>query len=411
MSAEVGPIWRSIRRHRAFSLLVLEVTTGFIIVANLIITIRWSLSIGLPPSGHREADVVEVVLRRPAGAPNAARGATADLGAARALAAIPGVRRVAAVSATQIDDRWAMPVVVWSVDTAGAGPSACPSVDRSDAGVVAGWAVEADASLAETIDLRFVEGASPGAPTAFGAAESVTITRCLRDTLFGGGNAFGKVLRSNRHPPARITGVVEDVRMREPLLYQTQVTAIFPLPAADERVGRFLVRADPGRAGEVRRAAAALGGGDPDQIVTARLFTLAGTLCSLIARGTAMLLGLVAASLGVVAILGNLAVAAFFVGDRRRVIGLRRALGATRWDILRYLLLENLLATQIGNALGLACTLLLLPGAQRRFAGLHLAFADVVGSALLLSLAGFIATLVPAWRATRISPSEVCRGV
>jgi putative ABC transport system permease protein len=74
------------------------------------------------------------------------------------------------------------------------------------------------------------------------------------------------------------------------------------------------------------------------------------------------------------------AVAAFLVGDRRRVVGLRRALGATRWDILRYLLLENLLATQIGNGLGLASTLLLLAGVQRRFAGLHLMAADILAA-------------------------------
>jgi len=430
MTAELGPIWRSIRRHRAFALLVLEVSMGFFIVANLLITMRWFASLELPPSGHRETDLVEVAVRAPAPDPRppAPQPSLAEATAA-ALAAIPGVQRVAAVSSTQVDDRWALPAVFWSAETARQGFAAtpeagtggpargCADAERSAEGVVAGWPVEADAALAETIDLRFIEG-GPGAG-AGGAddAGSVIITRCLRDAIFGGAPARGQLLHSNRHLPARIAGVVEDVRMRVPFLFQTQLTAIYRLPPGDERSARLLVRTAPGRADDVRAAAAAIvargagGAPDPDRVVSARRFTLAGTRSSLTSSGTVLLLAVVGLSLGMVAVLGNLAVAAFLVGDRRRVIGLRRALGATRWDILRYLLLENLIATQIGNGLGLAATLLFLPGAQRRFAGLHLAITDVLAAVVLLSLGGALAKIIPAWRATLIPPSEVSRAL
>ena len=52
-------------------------------------------------------------------------------------------------------------------------------------------------------------------------------------------------------------GVIEDVRMRGPFLYQTQVTAIFTADPIDERLARYLVRTSTGRAAEVRDAAAA----------------------------------------------------------------------------------------------------------------------------------------------------------
>jgi putative ABC transport system permease protein len=149
----------------------------------------------------------------------------------------------------------------------------------------------------------------------------------------------------------------------------------------------------------------------PDLIVAARLFDLGATRCTEIARGTVLILVVVGILQGLVAILGNLAVAAFLVGARRRIIGLRRALGATRWDIFRYLLIENLLPTQLGNLLGLLATLLALPAARALFSGLHIELVDVIVTALLLSLGGVAAKLLPAFRATRIPPSEVGRAL
>jgi putative ABC transport system permease protein len=400
-SAELGPIWRSVRRHRAFALLVVEVALGFFIIGNLVMSIRWYAAHVLPPPGHREADLVEVVSRRPA--------ATSDEPRRRdeiaALAAIPDVRDVVRVSSDALDDQWGSPDVFWS-DRGAAGPSACPNVARSPDGAVVGWAVGADGGLAAALDLKLVEG-SPAA--------GVLVTRCLRDALFGGGPAVGRVLRSNRYPPARIAGVIEDVRLRVAFLYQTQVEAIYPTAAGgDPRVLRALVRTEPGRAEAVRAAVApalAHVPGGEEGIVTARLFTDTDTRAAGIARGTALLLVYVGGLLGVLAILGNLAVAAFLVGDRRRIIGVRRALGASRRDIMRYLLIENLLPTQLGNLLGLVVVLASLPAAKLRFAGIQFDIIDAVVTAFLLSLGGVLAKLVPAVRATQIPPSVVTRSL
>jgi putative ABC transport system permease protein len=403
-SSELGPIWRSVRRHRAFAPLVVEVALGFFIIGNLIMTIRWYADHVMPKSGHRETDVVEVVARAPMDAK------VFDLVMRRDaqqsfLRRLPGVRHVAEVSSSSIDDRWETPDVFWSDAGTSVGPSHC--VARSADGVVVGWAVGAGPYLADVLDLSAVEG-SP-----YGGDDGVIITRCLRDALFGGGPAYGRTLYSNRHRPARITGVIEDVRLHVAVLHQTNVTAIYPNVVGDPRVHRWVVRTEPGEAEAVRAGAAvalanAVG---PNGLVTARLFSEPNNRCAGIARGTVLLVIYVGLLLGVLAIMGNFAVAAFLVGDRRRIIGVRRALGASRWDILRYLLIENLLPTQLGNLLGLVVVLASLPAAKLRFAGIRFDIIDAVATAFLLSLGGILAKLVPALRATRIPPSVVTRSL
>ena len=108
----------------------------------------------------------------------------------------------------------------------------------------------------------------------------------------------------------------------------------------------------------------------PDRIVTASMFGMSRTRSGAVAFGTVLILSAMTVSLGIVAVLGNLAIAAFLVGERRRVIGIRRALGATRPDILGYLLLETLIPTQIGNVLGFVALVAMFPVAQKRFSGL-----------------------------------------
>src|SRR3546814_16609456 len=65
-----------------------------------------------------------------------------------------------------------------------------------------------------------------------------------------------------------------------------------------------------------------------------------------------LLVGTIVALLLVTA-LGIVGLTSFWVSQRRRQIGVRRALGATRGDILRYFQTENFLIVSVGIVMGL----------------------------------------------------------
>jgi len=410
----LGPIWRSVRRHRVFALLILEVAVGFFVLCSLLITIRWYFVNGLPPSGHRQTDVVEVASWSAAAAPLSPaehlRRQSEDL---RLLGALPGVQRVAPISSTDVDSQLAFPAVLWTEAPSGAPPPTAPvpGITRMPHGSVVGWAVEAGPDLPEVIDLRFAAGQSATALPPDQQARAVIITRSLANALFGAPDlAIGKPLLSSRHDAARVAGVVDDIHLRSPFLYQARATAIFVTPPGDERHGRYILRTAPGQAEAVKASAErALAAAKPGGVHVVRLFTGISVRAAANSHGTVVILAVVAGLLGLCALLGNLAVSAFLVGDRRRIIGVRRALGATRRDVVVHLIIENVIPTQIGCVLGLGLTLLSLPGVQYRFAGLVLRPTDVVATVLLLSLSGVAAKLLPALRAARIPPSEAGR--
>ncbi len=91
------------------------------------------------------------------------------------------------------------------------------------------------------------------------------------------------------------------------------------------------------------------------------------------------------------------------VTQRTREIGVRRALGATRRQVVREVLLESALVALVGGAAGLA-VVLALAAAVGAGAGVPLAVtpATLAWSAGSAALAGLLAGLYPARRASRI---------
>jgi putative ABC transport system permease protein len=113
----------------------------------------------------------------------------------------------------------------------------------------------------------------------------------------------------------------------------------------------------------------------------------------------------------IVTVIGIVGLAAFSVAARTKQLGTRRAIGARKFHILRYFLVENWIITTGGVVLG--CVLALAAGVQlsRMYQIPQLPLYYLVGGVLLLWVVGLLAVLVPAFRAASISPAVATRTV
>ena len=123
------------------------------------------------------------------------------------------------------------------------------------------------------------------------------------------------------------------------------------------------------------------------------------------------LLVAVCIALLVVTALGIVGLASFWVQQRTKQIGVRRALGATRGQILRYFQTENFLLATLGIVIGMMLAyginqLLMGKYELPRLPALYLPIGAVV-----LWLLGQVAVFGPARRAAAVPPAVATRTV
>jgi ABC-type lipoprotein release transport system permease subunit len=109
--------------------------------------------------------------------------------------------------------------------------------------------------------------------------------------------------------------------------------------------------------------------------------------------------------------LGTVGLAWFSVTQRRKQIGTRRALGATRWDIVRYFMVENWLITSTGLAIGLAGSVGLNWFLDTQYSVGRVPLWYLPVGMLALWVLGQLAVLLPARRAANIPPALATRSV
>ena len=128
-------------------------------------------------------------------------------------------------------------------------------------------------------------------------------------------------------------------------------------------------------------------------------------------HGLAVILGTVCVALLLITGFGIVGLTSYWVAQRRRQIGIRRALGASRQAIVRYFQTENLLiaasGTALGIALAIAANLWMVSSFEMQRLNPVYAF---VGALAVLAL-GQLAVLWPALRAASIPPALATRGV
>lgn len=123
-----------------------------------------------------------------------------------------------------------------------------------------------------------------------------------------------------------------------------------------------------------------------------------------------LLLGLVVAVI-IVTVVGIMGLTGFWVQRRTRQIGIHRALGARRVDILRYFMTENALIVSAGVAVGMALAYLGNTMLMRYYELPHLPWVYLPVGALAMLLMGQLSVLVPALRAAAVPPVVATRSL
>ncbi|MEP0354894.1 MAG: FtsX-like permease family protein [Paraglaciecola sp.] len=116
-------------------------------------------------------------------------------------------------------------------------------------------------------------------------------------------------------------------------------------------------------------------------------------------------------ALSLVVALGIMGASSLKVFKQTKQIGIRRALGANKFDILRHYLLENLMVTTMGILLGVffAVTLNVLLVNHYGFSKLPIMY--LVAAALVMYLLNILATLKPISNAIRITPVTATQSI
>jgi putative ABC transport system permease protein len=107
---------------------------------------------------------------------------------------------------------------------------------------------------------------------------------------------------------------------------------------------------------------------------------------------------------------GMVGLTSYWVSQRRKQIGIRRALGATRLAILREFQRENLLIATIGVLAGCLLAISLNVWLVGRFEMVRISMAYIISGGLAMLVLGQIAVFVPASRAMEIPPATAARG-
>ncbi|HET9623958.1 MAG TPA: FtsX-like permease family protein [Kofleriaceae bacterium] len=398
----------ALRRHRTTAaLIILEIALTCAIVCNAVFLIHSRLArIGLS-SGLAEDELIRVQLTGSDKLADPKETARRDLAA---LAALPGVRSAASVNMLPFSS------ATWWSDG---------SVERDDPATKFSAAMYMGSeNLLETLGVQLVAGRGFTHDEYVDyesmlddelPARAVIITRSAAERLLPGKNPLGQRLYVSGKTPKTVVGVIdrlatsnEGIAMTEP-----SYAMIFPIHAPKIAGHLYVLRVDPARRAAVLGAIdAAIAGVDPNRSVSSRQpYREIRDEFFRGDRALALLLTGVSIALLAVTGFGIVGLASFWVQQRTRQIGIRRALGATRGDIVRYFQLENFVLATAGIALGVALAFAINLWLMRHYPIARLPLAFVPVSAGLLWLLGQLAVLGPALRAAAIPPAIATRSV
>jgi putative ABC transport system permease protein len=405
-SMELGPILSAMRRNKVGAIvIVVQTAITLAILCNSLFIIQQRLRSSERPTGLLEQDIFTMANQWVGNPTDLAAKLRADLAALRAMPEV--VDAYASNSYPLSDGGWDDAIMLEASDAHYAADAALYFTDEHGLAtlglkLVAGRNFEP----AEIIDRNDMEGKPPAA---------LIVSQALATKVFPNGGALGKsIYLTDYKQKIPIIGIVE--RLQEPWISvknkRVEYAMLQPYRYV-ERYSHYIVRAKPGQIESAMKSAQkqlqTLNRGR----VNDKTRTMAETRQRAYRddRGLAIILAVVSVVLLIVTAFGIIGVTSFWVSQRRRQIGIRRAMGATRTAILRYFQTENLMIATAGAVLGVLLALTLNFWMAGKFEMTRISVGSTVAAAVIVLLLGQIAVLWPALRAASISPVVAIRNV
>jgi putative ABC transport system permease protein len=404
---EILPILRTLRRNKVGAVLIaLQIAVTLAIISNCLSMIQQRVQWMQRPTGIDEANTFAMDNAWAGDPPDLRARIEGDLAALRSL---PGVIDVEGTNNTPLAGvEWHWPLAkgpgpqeftawtaIYAVDDHGLGTYGL----RLSAGR---WFCASEVGEIRSREIKF--------------PASVVVTQSVANALFPAGDALGQVLYFEHTGSSRIVGIVQ--RMQRPSDAPNwgnpwaEYSVFIPFQLVNNGL-MYVVRTKPGQQAAMMRAAPAkLLALTHERIMqNVRSFSEIRRQAHRGNRATIIMLGALSALLLAITAFGVVGLTMYWVGQRRRHIGMRRALGARRADILRYFQIENLLIAGTGCVLGVALGLAgnTWLAARLEIQRMGLPFA-CIGALIVLVLCQ-LAVLWPASRAAAVPPAIATRGL
>lgn len=405
---EIRPILSALMRSKVSMILIgLQVALTLAIVCNALFIIGQRLDLMNRPSGMNEADTFTVSSIGFGQGFDVRSTITADLNLLRGL---PGVATATTTNAFPLSNSG------WS-----SGLSLAPGQRTSTANTAFYFVDERGVSAygAELVAGRDFKAEEIGfrTPNDEALPRVAIMTRALAKQMFPDvADPVGKTFYyggDDDAEPATVIGLID--HLQAPWVNASMVDNVLLLPSVltGGSSSAYLIRAEPGRRDEVMKNV-------EEKLATANRSRIVRGLRSMEDRRvqvyaedramTIILGSVIVALLGVTA-LGIVGMASFWVAQRTRQIGTRRALGATRGDILRYFQTENFIITTLGLLVGGVLAYAFSLWLMNSYQSPRLPWYYVPVGFLCLWLLGQLAVLGPALRASRVPPAVATRSV
>lgn len=239
------------------------------------------------------------------------------------------------------------------------------------------------------------------------------ISQALDDQLFPDESetALGKTVFFDSRP-IEVIGIIQHMHGSWVTWDGLAQVTILPGQAISSQT-RYLIRAEPGMRDQIMPQVEETLAAINSQRIVRQLRSMeefaarsyAGDYTIAVVMMTVIILLVIITAMGIIGLVS------FLVNQRTKQIGTRRALGAQKFHVIRYFLVENWLITTIGLSIGMILTVLLNIYLVEHFEMPRLDKIYLPIGLIAIWCLGFLAALGPARKAARVSPAIATRTV